>query len=318
MDPMLERAAACGIEVRYQDGLGRLRTVEPPVLGRLLEAVAPEGDVAERMLPPTVVLRAARQRELRLSISDGEPLRWEIFSDRRIAEGDAVSPVLSLPCDLPIGMFRLRITSPRGNAEATLVVAPERANQGAAVAPQRMWALAVQLYSVRSFRNWGHGDFTDLAALIDLAAECGAAAIGLNPLHALFDDRPSEPSPYFPNSRLFLDPLYIDVEAVPEFPRLRPAGLADRIEALRATDMVDRVAVTDLKMRTLQLAYANFRAAAAPNRRDAFEQFRRARGATLARFACFERLRRKLVGPWWQWPDALRNLDDAALEALHR
>ena len=83
-----------------------------------------------------------------------------------------------------------------------------------------MWALAVQLYGVRSARNWGHGDFTDLLALVDLAAELGAAGVGLNPLHALFDDRPSEPSPYFASSRLFLNPIYIDPEAVPEFPGL--------------------------------------------------------------------------------------------------
>jgi AcrR family transcriptional regulator len=39
--------------------------------------------------------------------------------------------------------------------------------------PRRAWGLAVQLYGVRSRRNWGHGDVTDLAALIDLAAALG-------------------------------------------------------------------------------------------------------------------------------------------------
>src|SRR6266705_1568769 len=58
----------------------------------------------------------------------------------------------------------------------------------------------------------------------EAAAEPVAAGIGLNPLHALFDDRAEEASPYFPSSRLFLNPLYIDVEAIPEFPR---AALVD-------------------------------------------------------------------------------------------
>src|SRR5262249_42443275 len=107
-----------------------------------------------------------------------------------------------------------------------------------------------------------------------------------------------------------------DVDAVPEFPGLRAAGLADRIERLHATDLVDRAAVTDLKIKALRLAYGNFRAAAAPDRRQAFEQFRAARGPTLARLACFERLRRKFATPWWQWPDSWRGVDDAAVEAL--
>src|SRR5262245_19934972 len=32
------------------------------------------------------------------------------------------------------------------------------------------WAPGVQLYALPSHRNWGHGDFTDLARLIPLAA----------------------------------------------------------------------------------------------------------------------------------------------------
>ena len=82
---------------------------------------------------------------------------------------------------------------------------------GAHTLPQRSWAIAVQLYGIRSHRNWGHGDFTDLANLIDVASALGASAIGLNPLHALFDDRAEEASPYFPSSRLFLNTLYIDI-----------------------------------------------------------------------------------------------------------
>ena len=61
------------------------------------------------------------------------------------------------------------------------------------------------------------GDFTDLEGLIELADRLGADGVGLNPLHALFGDRPGDCSPYSPNSRLFLNALYIDVEKIPEF-----------------------------------------------------------------------------------------------------
>ena len=83
-------------------------------------------------------------------------------------------------------------------------VTPHPAYQGRSEA--RQWLLAVQLYAVRSARNWGHGDFTDLAMLVELAAKFGAAGVGLNPLHALFPDRAEQASPYAPNSRLFLTP----------------------------------------------------------------------------------------------------------------
>jgi 4-alpha-glucanotransferase len=72
---------------------------------------------------------------------------------------------------------------------------------------RRLWVLAVQLYGLRSRRNWGHGDFTDLACLIARAAQSGAAGVGLNPLHALFADRAEEASPYAPNPRFYLNPL---------------------------------------------------------------------------------------------------------------
>ena len=91
--------------------------------------------------------------------------------------------------------------------DVPLIAAPERAFGGDF---DRCWLLAVQLYSVRSARNWGIGDFTDLAGLIELAHHLGADGVGLNPLHALFDDRPGDCSPYSPNSRLFLNALYID------------------------------------------------------------------------------------------------------------
>jgi 4-alpha-glucanotransferase len=320
MDSIFERAVLWGIETQYRDGFGRLRTVGPDVLARLLGIIAPTGELAARMLPRSIVLRAPRDRSVRLAAEEGLALRWEIASDEMIAEGNDVSPLLTLPQQLPIGTFRLRVTTAAGDLteEASLVVCPHRAYQGDEAALQRMWALAVQLYGVRSARNWGHGDFTDLRALVDLAADLGASGVGLNPLHALFDDRPAEPSPYFPSSRLFLNPLYIDVEAVPEFPGLRGPGLEGKIEQLRNADVVDYVAVAAVKRQALELAHESFRRAGAPERHDAFNQFRHSRGPLLARFACFELLRRKLDAPWWQWPPQWRDMDQAAVDILRR
>jgi 4-alpha-glucanotransferase len=313
-----ERAARWGIDTQFKDAFGRQRRANPEVVARLLRAFAAGGEPGQRMLSQTVVLRRGSDNAVRIEGPAGLALRWEVLSDRTVATGSGSPPRLILPENLPASLFRLRVTPVSGGSpeEATLIVCPARAYQGEAGEPRRMWALGVQLYSVRSARNWGHGDFTDLLALVDLAADLGASGVGLNPLHALFDDRPTEPSPYFPSSRLFLNPLYIDVEAVPEFPGLRQAGIEHVLAAAREATLVDYATVADAKRRALHLAYERFRASGTAERREAFDRFRQERGPTLARFGCFEVLRRRLATPWWEWPAAWRTPRQAAIDDL--
>jgi 4-alpha-glucanotransferase len=318
---IFERAKHLGVDTEYRDGFGNLRIVEPEVLARILDALAADGDGAERMLPRTVLVRDNTEQPLRLAGAAGQPLRWEIRPAQKIAEGEGTSPLLILPV-LPNGIFQLRVTVARPGDErtetASLVVCRDRAYQGGQTAPGRMWALAVQLYGVRSSRNWGCGDFSDLAALVDLAADVGAAGVGLNPLHALFEDRAADASPYAPNSRLFLNPLYIDVDAVPEFPGLQAAGLEDEVERLRRRDIVDYDGVAKAKTRALNVAYEAFLRQGSTERRQAFDRFRQASGSTLVRFGCFEWLRRRFGHPWWAWPQAWRRVDDEKLAALRQ
>jgi 4-alpha-glucanotransferase len=198
-------------------------------------------------------------------------------------------------------------------------VAPERAySPGWFTEGRRVWALGVQLYSVRSRRNWGCGDFTDLIALSELAASLGAAGVGLNPLHALFIDEPEQASPYSPNSRLFLNPLYIDVEAVPEFPGVRAAGRESDIARLRRTSMVDYSGVAAAKLAALRLAFANFRRNGSRERVDDFRTFRREQGRPLELFASFETLRASFGRVWPDWPAEWRHPNAGALRQMRR
>jgi len=184
---------------------------------------------------------------------------------------------------------------------------------------RRLWGLAVQLYALRSHRNWGHGDFTDLTRLVTLAAARGASAIGLNPLHALFADRAEQASPYSPNSRLFLNPLYIDVEAISEFSGSTATGLAAEAAALRKKDTVDYAGVARVKLAALRLAHQNFRVSASKERRADFEAFRQDIGDALLRFACFEVLRQRFdPKPWPQWPEQWRRPDKTKLDAFRQ
>lgn len=194
--------------------------------------------------------------------------------------------------------------------ELTAVPEPVRAFQGDG---RRHWALAVQLYALRSRRNWGHGDFGDLACLIELAARRGAAAIGLNPLHALFPDRAQQASPYAPNSRIFLNPLYINVETIAEFPGAATAGID--LDALRAGELIDYTGVARAKLDGLRVAYEHFETSASDDRRAEFTRYRKDQGEPLLFFSCFEQLRARFAPrPWPEWPAPWRHPTIADLQ----
>jgi len=321
MSDLARLAAQWGIDPDYVDSHGRRRAIEPQALRSILDVIArSRSEPARRFLPRTLVHRQGGTLPHRLDAPGNSTLEWRVSAGSVSVAGTAQADGWRLPPDLPIGTYNLEVLlkSPDGDRRdrATLLVAPERAYQGDAIDPHRVWALSVQLYAVRSRRNWGHGDFTDLAALLRLAADLGAAGIALNPLHALFEDEPERASPYSPNSRIFLNPLYIDMDAVPEFPGLGTLGLADRADRLREGEFVDYAGVAALKRRALAAAYVAFARSAEASRMRDFDAFCRRSGRALSRFAAFEALRRRLTGPWWDWPTEWRTADSGRIREL--
>ena len=97
-----------------------------------------------------------------------------------------------------------------------MISAPLRAYAGEE-AVHRDWGCFLPLYSLRSERNWGAGDFTDLHNLTNWVAEQGGSLVGTLPMLAAYLDEPCEPSPYAPASRLAWNEFYVDVERIPEF-----------------------------------------------------------------------------------------------------
>jgi 4-alpha-glucanotransferase len=319
---ILERATRLGVDTQYWTAFGELRKVAPEVLQRLVGVLAKTDRHDTRLLPASIVVRGDEPPELRLSAPEGVSFRWHIGGVDALAQGQATSPTLRLPGQLPQGIWQLRVTledpGRRQQEDSCLLVSPPQAYQGEPHWPQRMWALAVQLYAVRSNRNWGHGDFSDLLALVELAADLGACGIGLNPLHALFDDRAEETSPYYPSSRFFLNPLYIAVEALPEFPGVEAAGLDGDIERLRNSSMLDYEGIAKAKFAGLALAYETFREQGTAERLAEFDCFRQSQPLPLQAFACFEVLRRRFTQPWWEWPQEWRRPSQASLSEYAR
>ncbi|MBY5864449.1 4-alpha-glucanotransferase [Rhizobium leguminosarum] len=188
----------------------------------------------------------------------------------------------------------------------------------------RVWGVSLQLYELRSVRNWGIGDFEDLSDMADLAGSLGADFIGLTPLHAPFLADPDRCSPYEPSSRQHLNPLYIAVDRLPGF--ACSPELERQLASLRQTDLVDYVGVAQIKLRALRDLWPAWRRRSMID--DAydpadFDAFIAQGGSSLRLHALFECLSFSMVergaGAGWQrWPADFQRFDSAAVAEFER
>lgn len=247
---------------------------------------------------------------------------------------------LSVPVVPALGYhrFRLEVRGQDGSHHdgvLTLIVTPERClDPGQTLGGARTWGYGVQLYALRSARNWGIGDFGDLAAFAGIAAGHGASFVGLNPLHALFPADPNHYGPYSPSNRAFLNVFYLDVTAVPDLAQCARAReqIADpafqrRLAAARGGDLVDYPEVAALKLPVLETLYRSFRSlhleAPEPTARGRdFRAFQLEMGEALHRHAVFQALHEHLFrdqqGPWnWrEWPEPYQRPDSPEVLAF--
>ena len=297
---------------------------------------------------PLVLPKPRRSQRLTwtLTLEDGTATSGKMGSDslrrideRRLGHGSFVRLALPLPAELPLGYHRFELayagTAHVAIAAMCLIVVPARCYEPPALSGGgRIWGIQVQLYSLRSERNWGMGDFTDLRHLLESAAQAGAGAVGLNPLHALFPDNPEHASPYGPSSRGHWNTLYLDVEAVPDFAECDAArslvGAAEfqsTLCALRSAELVDYEGVAAAKGRVLELLFENFhrRHLETNSRRGrAFAAYCADSGSSLEALARFEALQEHFhradpsVWGWPVWPPAYRDPDAAAVTEFCR
>jgi 4-alpha-glucanotransferase len=259
---------------------------------------------------------------IELRAEDGAAHRGE----GQVAAGDARALDLPLPITPDAGYHALRLVARAGRdertAEQSLIVVPEACPSPRDIlGGRRVFGVTANLYTVRSARNWGAGDFTDLGELLAWSAGAGAAFVGVNPLHAL-RNRGQEVSPYSPMSRLFRNPLYLDVDAVPELaesPAARELMARDELRSerarLRDAGQVEYERVMALKRPVLEALHRTFverHRGAATARGRAYAAYVDAQGRALTDFATFCALEE--VGPeggrygWWrEWPDQYRD-----------
>ena len=218
----------------------------------------------------------------------------------------------ALPADLPLGYHRVHLRSGGPRRPALRSSSPRRGwgcPSGWAVAA--VWGLATQLYSVRSKRSWGVGDLTDLTDLaVWSAARHGAGYLLINPLHAAAPTTPMEPSPYLPTSRRFVSPLYLRVEAIPEYADLpKPQGGARAARRTRAAAPASstRSTATPPGRRSARRSNSSTGSSGRPGARLAYAAFRAREGPALDAFATWCALAERHGDDWHTWPAALRH-----------
>ncbi|UIZ91707.1 4-alpha-glucanotransferase [Corynebacterium sp. CNCTC7651] len=262
---------------------------------------------ATRPLPATVVATEGEERHFNVHVHDGHPahcwIRLEDGSSRDAYQDENwAAPVTAedgtvwgkatfhVPGDLPAGWHELHLESDNFEATCTLIVVPQMLSSNEQYIHNPVWGVMAQLYSVRSERSWGIGDFDDLGRIAEVVAREGADYLLINPVHAAQPVPPVEDSPYLPTSRRFVNPIYISVEAVPEFLRLDDATRAEigrLVEPLKAmnhsAEPLDRNTVFAVKLDVLRELF--YLAGEDEERTRGFELFIQDEGEGLEEFA---------------------------------
>jgi 4-alpha-glucanotransferase len=356
-DPLLQLADLYGVEPGYYDDLRKWRDADPDAVLAVLSVL---GAPVERRQDAPAALRERRQalqrRPLepvlvawdghapeallrqpardasaalacRLEFESGETRSWPAqahdlpVADRAEVEGVAYEARrLALPSPLPIGWHRLTVQWNDRVCEAAVIAAPRRA-----YGPDKMmhtWGVFLPLYALRTARDWGVGDLTDLGNLINWVQDRGGGIVGTLPLLAAYLDEPLEPSPYSPASRLFWNEMYVDPRAAAEFSAVRAmvdsAKFAAERDALRSRSLVEYRRTAALKRRVLEEMARAFYAKPA-GRLESYRRFL-AEHPRAEDYARFRAAGEKTRASWWTWPDRMRDgrleqgdYDDAAM-----
>lgn len=339
---LLDLARLAGISPDWKDAFGRPQVVPAESLAAILAALGlPAGSAsqiadsrarleaeARAETPPLVTADAGSPVRIPMPSPEGT-LRYRLtLEGGGLIEGvaETAGGLLHVPAIERPGYHVLEA----GDTLLTIAVAPDRCFGAADAAGRqdaRLWGLAVQLYALRRSGDFGIGDFSALSQLAVKAADQGASALVLSPVHAGFAADPHHFSPYAPSSRQFLNPLHADPHVVFGGPAVEAAvaGLdrADEIGSLERAAMVDWPVAGPIKLAILRHLYDQ----ALPRMPELladYQAFRRAGGPALEGHARFEAIHEVQFRAdpsrrhWRSWGNGLNQPESAAVEAFAR
>lgn len=326
-------ASRAGLAVDWIDANGRPQHVHPDALRAVLKGLGHPADTdaevdaslrdleqaqLDKHLPPLLTVDSGASLDLaryfepdtlcRVHLEQGETLELRL-------DGNAV-----LPGVIALGYHQVQIN----DQTFTLAVAPAHCYSVAEAVdcqPARAWGISAQLYSLRRLNDGGFGDTLALEHLARAAAERGADALAISPMHAMFSADPQRYSPYSPSSRLFLNSLYASPACILGEREVRNAiealGIADELHDLEQLDLIDWPAAAQAKQRLLRALYEDFRHGHHPQHAD-FLSFRQTGGEALENHCRFEAVQamRAAAGEsldWRHWPAEWRTPQSPAL-----
>ncbi|MDR0284838.1 MAG: 4-alpha-glucanotransferase [Propionibacteriaceae bacterium] len=354
VDPRLARLAqAHGISTEFWDWKGQHKDAAPETILACLRAlgVATDGsdwidkayvELDERPwrypLPPCVVAERNQERYVAVHVPAGRPANvWARLEDGStffLEQVDNEEPdrwlddhwvgraTFRLPTTVATGYHTLFLESDERYWETDFILTPETVGLPG-LGQRSVWGIMAQLYSIAGETSWGIGDFTDLADLAVWAkTQLHADFVLTNPVHAAEVAPPMTPSPYFPATRRYVNPLYIRPEAIEEY-AIAPEPVRTVVETCRArarasageSAQIPRDAVWAQKKEALLALFAVGRR---PSRQMEFDEYAAQHGEDLERFATWCVLTEQYGAFWRKWPRPYHNPGSREVEAFAR
>ena len=277
-DAEIEKSLQDLAKRRWQQALENIYVVEQP--DKAIDLVVPENEADQAVGIKLKNQFYKGEFDVNVEVSDS----GETF---KIGKTLYKKLVIKIVSDVDVGYYDLTLTQGKKSYKTTLAVAPLRCYSNPSLDTEKLWGFTVQLYSVRSLHNWGIGDFSDLCRLVEISARNGADIIGLNPLSVLVHQYPENASPYASVSRLFLNPIYIDVEAVPEFVPEDKEAIAAELDEVKNSELINYTKVYNLKIKMLERLYQRFLKNKDKLRTAAYAAFCKEQGDDLEKLAAF-------------------------------
>lgn len=218
---------------------------------------------SDQLLQIRIPEKGPQEVDFILATENQDIIEWTCtFTEQDLLKKETVAGltfshyVFQLPENLHYGYHSLTVAMNGDSTDCLLLVAPETCFLPDFLQKTKTWSVFTPVYALRSERNLGVGDWTDLRNLGEWILEKGGAGVATLPMHSLaLEGNAFDISPYSPLTRLFWNELYIGLDQILETQDAKK--FQEEAGRLRQSENVDYAAVWKLKKAGLKKAFQN-------------------------------------------------------------